>query len=353
MINIMLISIRTVLSSLLATSLYTCVKYQTAVVHQIFRHHFVGYSWVVFLVNQLRLHPNLFLSVCAVLMTVILTVIATSPTRPVSLRYQVIMLNAWFISPLAGLCIIAHLTVLHVKWWRVRTPLTWTQDRQTEIVLTMRREADSEPILPPVELPQPLVPVNVGAPVVIPHVTVVDDEEPEWMPEPSEDGLESGDDAESNDDTNSVSDDDISIISDIESVISIDSVEPVDAVVPVLTRPRDVDEELPVNFVPNRHYIGWLMGEVKVQFGCPTMSEANRLMVRRWVRDKMRERKMRVTHQRQWLDIVTNSVFLPSDEDIMAREMLMSRSARKLITRYTSPLYTWWGQCIPEPFSRD
>jgi len=77
------------------------------------------------------------------------------------------------------------------------------------------------------------------------------------------------------------------------------------------------------------------------------------LMVRRWVRDKMRERKMRVVHQEQWLDVITNLCFVPSERDIHARELLMSNLARSMLDRFRGSLYTWWGSRVREPFRRD
>jgi len=354
----------TVWSSLPATDRSTYVRSLIVGARLIFRHHLDRYSWVVSLANRLRLHPSRSLYACAILSTVIQTLLAKSPTQPVSLRSLVTMLSGWFISPLVGSCLVARLIVLSVKWWMNKTPLTWIQEAQTEDILLMRTQADSEPELPPVILPQQSAVAIANVPVAIPPVDVVDDEEPEWFPAPSTAPSVVGEDDESEVDLIVEEEDDavynMVIVHNIASSVSSDSVQPEDdtdtvdgsedSVDDVPTRPRDVDEELPVDFVPNRHYIGWLMGEVKVQFGCPNPSVANRLMVRRWVRDKMRERKMRVTHQRHWLDKITNSVFLPSVEDIVSREMLMSRAARKLIRRYTSPLYTWWGLCVPEPF---
>jgi len=118
-------------------------------------------------------------------------------------------------------------------------------------------------------------------------------------------------------------------------------------------RRRGEVDFVPINYVPNRHFIGWLMQEAKVQFGCPELIESNRLMVRRWVRDRMRERGMRVVHQEQWLDKIVAMVFVPSDNDIEAREYLMSSVACARRDRYQGPLYTWWGRMVPGPFRSD
>jgi len=85
---------------------------------------------------------------------------------------------------------------------------------------------------------------------------------------------------------------------------------------------RGMDDPLPDNFVPNRHYIGWLCNEAKAKFGLPKRTEANYLMVRRWVRDQMEERKMRPQHMVAQEPYVTSFVFVPSPAEIGAKEML-------------------------------
>lgn len=118
-------------------------------------------------------------------------------------------------------------------------------------------------------------------------------------------------------------------------------------------RVRGCDEALPADFVPNRHYIGWLCREAKAHFGCPKRTEANFQMVRRWVRDQMKMRNMRVTHMAQQLPLVVSYVFIPSKEEIFARDMFMSIVASERKGQYEQVYYDSEGRILPDAYSAE
>jgi hypothetical protein len=65
----------------------------------------------------------------------------------------------------------------------------------------------------------------------------------------------------------------------------------------------------------------------KAEFGYLNRTQANRLMVRKFMRDFMRERGMRPTHIAQHLDVSVACFFIPSDQDMIAYQLGASREA--------------------------
>jgi hypothetical protein len=59
----------------------------------------------------------------------------------------------------------------------------------------------------------------------------------------------------------------------------------------------------------------------KSEFGLIPRSEANRLMVRKFLRDQMRERGMRPTHIAAHVDVSVSCFFIPSKNDLVAHQV--------------------------------
>jgi hypothetical protein len=65
-------------------------------------------------------------------------------------------------------------------------------------------------------------------------------------------------------------------------------------------------------------YQAKIIALAKAEFGLLKRTEANRLMVRKFLRDQMRDRKMRPTHIAAHLDISVSCFFIPSKADLIA-----------------------------------
>jgi hypothetical protein len=70
-----------------------------------------------------------------------------------------------------------------------------------------------------------------------------------------------------------------------------------------------------------------LVAIAKAEFGLLPRTQANRLMVRKFLRDHMRERGMRPTHIVQHLDVGVACFFIPSAQDMIAHQLGASREA--------------------------
>jgi len=70
-----------------------------------------------------------------------------------------------------------------------------------------------------------------------------------------------------------------------------------------------------------------LVAIAKAEFGLLGRTQANRLMVRKFLRDHMRERGMRPTHIAQHLDVSVACFFIPSEQDMIAHQLGASREA--------------------------
>lgn len=72
---------------------------------------------------------------------------------------------------------------------------------------------------------------------------------------------------------------------------------------------------------------GKVVAIAKAEFGYLQRTEANRLMVRKFMRDFMRDRGMRPTHIAHHLDVSVACFFIPSDQDLLAHQVGASREA--------------------------
>lgn len=79
--------------------------------------------------------------------------------------------------------------------------------------------------------------------------------------------------------------------------------------------------------MPRGRFQGKVVAIAKAEFGHLQRTEANRLMVRKFMRDFMRERGMRPTHIAQHLDVSVACFFIPSDQDILAHQVGATREA--------------------------
>ncbi len=70
-----------------------------------------------------------------------------------------------------------------------------------------------------------------------------------------------------------------------------------------------------------------VIAAAKAEFGLLQRTHANRLMVRKFMRDLMRDRKMRPSHIAQHLDVSVSIFFIPSKADIDAHKVNASLEA--------------------------
>jgi RNase P/RNase MRP subunit POP5 len=101
------------------------------------------------------------------------------------------------------------------------------------------------------------------------------------------------------------------------------------------------EEDEPEFYNPVRkqgRFVAKVVTMAKANFGSCVKSEANRLMVRKFMLDLMRERGMRCTHITQHLDICVALFFVPSNAQIVAAQIASTREA---ITRTTLVSAVW------------
>jgi hypothetical protein len=78
----------------------------------------------------------------------------------------------------------------------------------------------------------------------------------------------------------------------------------------------------------------YLVREGKAKFGCPKVTEANRLTIRKFLYDLCRERGLIARHIADHLDVATALVLVPSRVEIQAAAILKTaktRNARDLL----------------------
>lgn len=103
------------------------------------------------------------------------------------------------------------------------------------------------------------------------------------------------------------------------------------------------------------HGMGFLAAVVNSaqnEFGCPTRSEANMLVVRKYVKDLMVARGMRPTHIARHIDLVVSLVFVPNDRQIQARRYFASEAWKRSREEYdyeTPREVSWWRWVFPLP----
>lgn len=91
-----------------------------------------------------------------------------------------------------------------------------------------------------------------------------------------------------------------------------------------------VDNDVAVEDVPSlspTRFQAYLIQSAKAEFGPLRRLESNRLMVRRFMRDLARERKVRPSHIQAHLDAAVAIYFIPSDGEIVAHQVGASREA--------------------------
>jgi len=82
--------------------------------------------------------------------------------------------------------------------------------------------------------------------------------------------------------------------------------------------------------IPRRRrvpYMARVAREVKVTFGTPKFTEANRLCVRRKANEIMQEHRVRISHRAAMIDEIVALVFVPSQGEVRANELLASLAA--------------------------
>lgn len=70
-----------------------------------------------------------------------------------------------------------------------------------------------------------------------------------------------------------------------------------------------------------------MVNSAKAKFGPRKMSEANRLVIRNWLYEEMKEHGLRPSHIARHIDLVTNLVFVPSKHEILAQDALAVATA--------------------------
>jgi hypothetical protein len=85
--------------------------------------------------------------------------------------------------------------------------------------------------------------------------------------------------------------------------------------------------------------------ECKNRFGCPDKSQANRLAVRRFLLDLMKQHKVRPTHINSCIDVCVELVFIPNNNDLAAREIARCFGAMRGGSQ-TSAWVTWARNCV-------
>jgi hypothetical protein len=116
--------------------------------------------------------------------------------------------------------------------------------------------------------------------------------------------------------------------------------------------------DVPVNVVRRKpaRFIASAINMAREEFGLVSKCEANRLMVRKFLRDKMRERKMRPTHIALHLDSAVTLYFTPLERDIanqlwensdavVARHRAVFTAQLPFWGQFVHAL--WWGRIDP------
>ncbi len=95
---------------------------------------------------------------------------------------------------------------------------------------------------------------------------------------------------------------------------------------------------------PRRRHLGpvaTIVQEAKIEFGPMRRTEANRMIVHRFIRDKMREiPDMRPGNILKLLPVAVETVFLASDAEIVA---LQARGSRAFQAQHDKSTIRWWS----------
>jgi hypothetical protein len=103
----------------------------------------------------------------------------------------------------------------------------------------------------------------------------------------------------------------------------------------VVSKPNQLEGASTVNNLEamGKIHPGPLMGKcvvkyalmAKTHFGVQAMNTANRLAVRRWIRDKMVEGGLRPSHISGHIEVSTNLTFIPTIAEMQSRVMLTTQ----------------------------
>jgi hypothetical protein len=75
-----------------------------------------------------------------------------------------------------------------------------------------------------------------------------------------------------------------------------------------------------------------LIRVAKIKFGCPKRTEANRLCIRKHIADLCEEHGVIARHTAELLDFVTEMVFVPTDDELVAAAVKTTPHAKEQIT---------------------
>jgi hypothetical protein len=106
--------------------------------------------------------------------------------------------------------------------------------------------------------------------------------------------------------------------------------------------------DVPVNVVRRKpaRFIASAVNMAREEFGLVSKCEANRLMVRKFLRDKMRERKMRPTHIALHLDSAVALYFTPLERDIVNQLWENSDAVAARHRAVFTAQLPFWGQFV-------
>jgi len=93
-------------------------------------------------------------------------------------------------------------------------------------------------------------------------------------------------------------------------------------------------------------FIASAINEARIEFGLVTECEANRLMVRKFLRDKMKEHGVRPTHIALHLDTAVSLFFVPLDRDVRNRALRNTPAVNAQFRAYRLADWSWlpyWG----------
>lgn len=108
------------------------------------------------------------------------------------------------------------------------------------------------------------------------------------------------------------------------------------------------DEPWRVTASNRTRFLGAVVREAKNEFGVPEDNAANRLVLRKFIRDKMVDRGMRPSHISTFLDFAIEMVFVPSINQLQAKRLRKSAAWVDRVTAYeeagaVNGLFNLWG----------
>lgn len=97
------------------------------------------------------------------------------------------------------------------------------------------------------------------------------------------------------------------------------------------------------NVFKGGRFIAYVVNLAKAEFGPLKRLEANRLMVRRYLLNEMRVKKMRPSHIAQYIDIAVSMVFVPSENEIIARKLEAASSVTQRVSEFETNWLSFYG----------